>query len=247
MSTINWNTATEPAHPQAIIVDNNFSNFDYETNQLAPTNPLDLEPIRKKLLPYETMLEEMHKEAESINVDDANAAERATELGVKLRKIAKTVEEARVFFKRPALDFSKSIDGLSKRYIDKATAAGNILARKVGQFQALKRKEELAILQKQQEEAAKLQKQIDKEAKAAGVDAPVVNIPKSIPAPATIRTESGKAIATERWVCRIEDEKLVPREYCEPKQSLLNEAVRSGVRNIPGCVIELEANAKFGE
>jgi hypothetical protein len=58
---------------------------------------------------------------------------------------------------------------------------------------------------------------------------------------AMVRTSDGAGFTKFKWVCRIVDPDLVDRKYCEPSQKHLDEAVKGGVRNIPGCVIEEEA------
>ena len=53
----------------------------------------------------------------------------------------------------------------------------------------------------------------------------------------TFRTGDSTSTLKGRWVCEVIDEKLVPREYCEPVNSLLNAAVKNGVREIAGCKV----------
>lgn len=232
--SINWDLAT-----------NATNEFDYINVIPAQQNQLDIEPIRLQLAEYEGLLDELYKEAEQITVNDEPASIKATELGVQLRQISSRVNEARTFFKRPALEFGKSIDSLAKRYTTKADSAASILAVKVGKYQAIKKKEELERLQKEQSAVRKLQAQLDKEADKAGIEAPVVPVPKYALPSNIVRTNAGKASVVERLVCKIVDPDLVPREFCEPKQSLLNEALKRGIKNIPGCVIEVEAKARF--
>ena len=209
-------------------------------------NPYSMEPIRKKLAPYETQLVQMLKAAEATTVVDDKTAEAATALGVQCRKVEKAVEEARTYFKRPALDFSKEIDSLAKAYTSKAQSAANILSGKVAAYVSKKRAEEAERLRKEREEAAKLQAKLDAEAKAAKADAAQVVMPKAAPKTAPVRAENGKASVVTKWVCTITDPALVPREYCEPVQRLLNEAVKLGIREIPGCTIEEQSSARFG-
>lgn len=215
-------------------------------NGVQTRNPYDLEPIRAKLEPYEDQLAAMKEEAEAIQVTDDTSAEQATALGVQCRKIEKAVEEARAFFKRPALDFGNSIDNLARVYTTKAQAAAGTLSRKVAAFHTKKKQEELARLRKEQEEAAKLQAKLDAEAKAAKTDPVQVVVPKAPAAVGPIRAENGKAVIATKWACVITDPALVPREYCEPVMRLLNGAVKSGIREIPGCKIEEQSTARFG-
>lgn len=219
---------------------------DDEITRLTKVDPYDLEPVRAKLEPYEELLAAMKEEAEAIEVADDASAERATALGVQCRKIEKAVEEARSFFKRPALDFGQSIDNLARVYTTKAQAAAGTLSRKVAAFHNKKKQEELARLKKEQEEAAKLQAKLNAEAKATKTDPVQVVIPKAPVAVGPIRSENGKAVIATKWVCIITDPALVPRAYCEPVQKLLNDAVRAGIREIPGCKIEEQSTARFG-
>lgn len=61
-----------------------------------------------------------------------------------------------------------------------------------------------------------------------------------------VRTENGgAAYGAKNWVCTIVDPSLVPREFCAPVQKLLNDAVKQGVRSIPGCEIKEEKALRF--
>lgn len=47
----------------------------------------------------------------------------------------------------------------------------------------------------------------------------------------------GKMSSSKKWVFEIEVATAVPREYCEPVESIIRKAVQSGVRDIPGVKI----------
>lgn len=212
----------------------------------VPVDPYDLTPIRAQLAPYEAELLNMLKGAEALEVKDEETAAKATALGVRFAAIEKAVEAARVFFKKPALDFGRSVDALAKAYTDKAGKGKNNLARKLGTWQAQEKAKELARLKQEQEAARALQAKIDAEAKAMGTDTTPIIMPKAAAPTSIVRTEEGKATLNTRWVCVVDDLALVPREYCEVSQPLLNAAVRKGIRNIPGCTIKEEPAARFG-
>jgi hypothetical protein len=60
------------------------------------------------------------------------------------------------------------------------------------------------------------------------------------------RTESGTSShQVKTWKCFVERPELVPREYCAPDGRLLNNAVKMGVRDIPGCRIEEVSDTRF--
>jgi hypothetical protein len=210
-------------------------------------DPYDLAPLRDRLAPYEQELAAMKARAETLKISDEQSAEEAAALGATCAKIEKAVEASRAYFKQPALEFGRNIDAFCRVYTEKAQAAKRTLSSKLGAWQAQKKKEALEQLRKEQEAAVVLQKQIEDEAKEAGTDALVqLVIPRAASPQTPIRTEAGNATLVEKWVCTVLDPALVPREYCEVKQSLLNAAVRAGIRDIPGCRIELQANTRFG-
>lgn len=107
-----------------------------------------------------------------------------------------------------------------------------------------------------EEEARKkkaTQAEIDAAKKAAAaeaakheIQAPIVPdliIPKQ---ETVTRTETGaSAFPTKKLKCTIIDASLVPREYCVPSQSLLNDAVKHGAHDIAGCMIEEETGITF--
>jgi colicin import membrane protein len=63
--------------------------------------------------------------------------------------------------------------------------------------------------------------------------APVVPIAPAGPT----RSASGSSSMRKRWVGEVVDEQAVPREYLAVDQRLINQAVRDGVRDIPGVRI----------
>ena len=244
-STIDWGGVLQVV-PPASMASKALQQVQAPQSTVVISNPYDLEPVRKALAAYEEELGRMQAQAEKMNVIDQTTLERATELGIKCRTVEKAVEAARETFKRPAYDYGKGIDNLANAYKSKAKAAADVLAKKVGTYQAKVRAAEMEQLRKQQEETRALQARIDEEARAANVDTVVVPIPKAVPTSNTVHTSTGKATTVSRWVCRITDAASVPREYCTPTQTLLNDAVKAGIRNIPGCTIEQETTARFG-
>lgn len=49
---------------------------------------------------------------------------------------------------------------------------------------------------------------------------------------------------TNRWTFEVTDESLVPRQYCEVSDSLINKAIKEGIRDIPGVRIFQEQTIK---
>ena len=95
-------------------------------------------------------------------------------------------------------------------------------------------------------ETASLVQDAVAEAKANAIEAPSVPDPVVPQASGPVRAENGgTAYGATSWVCVVVDPALVPREFCAPVQKLLNDAVKQGVRTIPGCEIKEETSVRF--
>jgi hypothetical protein len=112
-------------------------------------------------------------------------------------------------------------------------------AEQIAEAEAKKRKASEA-------EIAAAKKAAAEEAAKHEIQAPQVPdliIPKQ---EAVTRTETGtSSYQVKSWKCTIIDAPLVPRQFCEPSQKFLNDAVKQGVREIPGCKIEEVSETRF--
>jgi len=96
------------------------------------------------------------------------------------------------------------------------------------------------------DEVAAARKAAEEEAKKHEVIAPTVTAPVIPTANNVTRTETGTSShQVKTWKCRVVEAALVPRQYCEPSAKLLNDAVKLGVREIPGCIIEELSDTRF--
>jgi hypothetical protein len=84
------------------------------------------------------------------------------------------------------------------------------------------------------------------EAKAHEVVAPTVPdivMPKT---EAVTRSETGAAAFTKKpWKGTVTNPDEVPRQFCSPDQKKINEAVKAGIREIPGVKIEQDQQVNF--
>jgi hypothetical protein len=113
--------------------------------------------------------------------------------------------------------------------------------------EAMRKAQEEAEARKATEaEIEAARKQAEADAKAHEIQAPEVIAPV-IPKQETItRTESGSSsYQVKRWVCTVVNPAEVPRNYCEPSKQLLDNAVKMGSRDIPGCRIEEITEQRF--
>jgi len=118
--------------------------------------------------------------------------------------------------------------------------------RKAREEAARKAEEEARAKAASEAEIEAARKKAEEEAKKHVIQAPVVMAPVIPVQEKVTRTETGtSSYQVKTWVCRIVDAKAVPREYCEPSQKLLNDAVKMGVRQVSGCEIAEEISTRF--
>ena len=93
--------------------------------------------------------------------------------------------------------------------------------------------------EKDAEARALLEQTVAEETAAAAAPTPQAP-PPVLESRSATRTSEGTSFAKFKWVCKIVDPALVPRDCCEPSQKLLDARMKGGERNIPGCEITQE-------
>ncbi len=211
----------------------------------ALTAPLDLQPIRDQLAVYDGQIEELGGKANALEVITENSNLIAVELAGRSRKIWKALEEERKRLIGPASEFVKAINGLTKAYQARFEGIGTGLKGKIGQYQSRleleRRKKEAA----EREAAAKLQEKLNKEAEELDLEPVTVAKPVVADAPTAVRAESGTSFQRKTWVFEIEDESKIPFEYMVPNEKAIRQAVKGGVRKIPGVKIYQESKTEI--
>lgn len=177
-------------------------------------------------------------EANALQIKTKDENLEAVNISGKLQELSKEVAKKCTDFLAPYKKVTSSINGPKKRITDAATQAKNIVNQKIFQY---KKQEEIEQAKQQKlidEASKKLQESLNKQAEEIGIEAPKV-APIQAPKPVKVlRGDSGASVYTRKvWKCEIIDPGLVMREYCVPSQTLLNQAVRMGVRKTPGCRI----------
>jgi hypothetical protein len=108
-----------------------------------------------------------------------------------------------------------------------------------------KRAELAALEKKLEEERQAALKKAEEEAAKIAVVAPTVVAPVVQEAPKVTRTESGSASQRKNWVFEIFDAAAVPREYLLVSEAKVRDAVKMGVRSIPGVKIFDQTSTVF--
>jgi len=189
---------------------------------------------------------EIIKEAEKIRikakdlaiVNDATAEEGAT-LGIEAARLIKNIEARQKQIIETPSRWIQGVKNVVAAIVNPLQEAKTTMSSKINQYRAKTELDRREQEKKICEASEKLQEELDADAKAKGIEAPVV-APAAMPdTKKQIKPASGGMVyQTSRWVCRVEDPQKVPREYCIPSTPLLNEAVKNGVREIAGCKIE---------
>lgn len=200
-------------------------------------NPLDLTPVREALGPYRTRLDDMVAQADALFVESDDQQRQAVEMAGQAKKLGKALDEARKRFVAAPGDYVRSVNALAKELADRLVLIETGLKRKISTHQARVELERRKAEEAARKAAAELQAKVDAEAKAAGVETVQVAAPVIPEAPKVVRTEAGAAHQRKEWVFRVTDPAAIPRDYLVVDERAIREAVKAGVREIPGVEI----------
>ena len=177
-------------------------------------------------------------EANALNITTAEENGQAVNISGDLQELTKNVKKKCEDFLEPYKNVTSAINGPKKRIMDAATRTKSIINQKIFQF-GKQAEIDQARQQKIIDEATeKLQESLKVQAKELGIKAPTVAPIKAAKPTKILRGDSGSSVYTRKgWKCEIIDADKVERKYCVPSQTLLNQAVKMGVREIAGCRI----------
>ncbi|EFK10195.1 conserved hypothetical protein [delta proteobacterium NaphS2] len=199
---------------------------------------MDLEEAKRKFEPYRQKIADMQAQADALTVDSDESQETAVESAAQAKRLLKALDEERKRLIKDPDQFVRSMNAFVRSFRKPLDALVGTLRGKIGDFQYQKELERRKIAKKMEEEAAARKAKLEAEAKESGVEPPQV-MPVPAPKPdTTTRTESGATASIRtQWVGEIQDPQAVPREYCCPDQKAIDQAVKLGVREIPGVKI----------
>lgn len=203
----------------------------------APLDPFSLLPVHEQLDRFKAVVEIMRGQAETLAVADRESSKAAVSLGSQAKKKWKEIEDKRKELVGPPNDFIKAVNRLAKEVQEPLADIERILKKKISEWETKVRLELAKAQEEASQEAKRLQEQINAEAEAAGVTAPVVVTPVLPETPSPIRTEAGSASQRKEWAFEIINPQEVPRDYCMVDERKIREAVKNGIRAIPGVKI----------
>ena len=206
--------------------------------------PPMIEPIQKELEKYRPKLAELEKQAKELKVIDEETFQMSIDGAGTAKGLVKTLEGRKGEITSPYREFINKVNNIAKVFTEPLKRVASEFSRKSGDYQyqqeLARKKQEKAI----EEERKKLQEKLDAQAKKDKVEAPKV-IEVVLPKPQTvIHTAGGHSQHLRKmWVGEIVHPEKVPHEYCVPDQKLINQAVKMGVREIPGVKIYEKVSA----
>lgn len=198
----------------------------------------DTRAVMADLIALETKGTALINQANALEIKTAAQSADAVNLSGQLQDVTKQVKKKCEDFLEPYKKVTASINGPKKRIIEAVTKAKNIINQKIFQF---KKQEDIDQAKQQKiidEATAKLQESLKVQAKELGIKAPTVAPIKAAKPTRVLRGDAGTSLyARKGWKCEIIDPDKVERKYCLPSQTLLNQAVKMGVREASGCRI----------
>lgn len=217
----------------------------FETPPPATRNPYDMAPVKAALTPYMEQIQTMQTEASAVVIASEADNTRAIEMGLQSKKLKDAIEKARKQFVADPGEFVRSVNALAKSFSEKLLSIETGLKRKIGEYQQRKELERRKAEEEARKQAAALQAKLDAEAKAAHVEPVKIEAPAIPKASGPVRTSEGSSYQVSVWQFEIQAEADVPREYLMPCEARIRQAVKDGVRNIPGVRIFETSETRF--
>lgn len=241
--------------------------IEEEQNVPAVQGQLDIsvvmDTIKSRFLPR---VQEMEDAAKAIQITDEATFSMAIAMGGQTKDLSKSLEKARKAIIEEPDTFVRSVNKAVKTFKDKLDAIEITIKGKINAHQIKLEAERREAERKAQEEARKLAEEQERArkaqeaerlriiaeqeaaAKAANVHpppppppveevAPVVVVPV-IPRKNVQRADTGASVHLRKeWTHELEDISKVPLEYLLLNEQKVRQAIKLGIRNIPGVKI----------
>ena len=207
---------------------------------VVATHP-QIEPIQKELAQYKPQLAELEKQAEALEVKDSSSFQMAIDGAGTAKGLIKGIDGRKAEITNPYREFINQVNNAAKFFTEPLKRVADVFSRKSGDYQyqldIARQKQQRAI----EEANKKLQEKLNKQAEKDHVEAPTV-LPVKVAKPETvIHTAGGHSQHLRKsWVGEIVEPEKVERQYCLPSQTLINQAVTQGVREMAGVKIYLK-------
>lgn len=186
----------------------------------------------------ESSIPQLCDTANTCSVWDHDSYNQAADLAKFISEALKTVESERKRITAPMNEALKATNAMFKKLGDPLDSALSVIKGKILKYKMDEDRRAREELERQKEE------QRAKIAAAALAGQPAIveaveNLAAIAPGPTTAaRGGFGSVSTMKRWTYTVIDPALVPHPYLVIDAKAVNEAIRSGVREIPGLKIE---------
>lgn len=238
--------------------------------EVTNTNVVDLGKARNILHDYDEVIAELERQEAAIQVTDDKTNQELISLGSRANQALKKIEAKEKEILAPV----KLFQSIIKKYKDQLKAVVQRSKAKNAQYQnwvELERRKQQEAIRKANDD---LQKKLDQEAKRSGIEPPKVG-PMELPKEdRVVRTDDGSSSHLRRpWKGRIVDEQMLAHlleelrikikagdlkktmevyeqvytvaRYHTWNQQTINQAIRAGIREIPGVDIRQEIETVY--
>ena len=170
---------------------------------------------------------------DNVQVTNDEEQKNAEDMLISAKFALKQADEKRKELTRPLDESKKRIMALFEPYISKLNLGLNALNLALHTYH----KQKQAEIQAEQEYAMAMEAARLAEAKETGELIKPAFRQIETSAPRTSYANLGSVTYREDYDIQIVDPNLVPRDLCEPSMSRIRARVKSGITNIPGCLI----------
>lgn len=181
----------------------------------------------KDIIVIQSKTKEIVQKAHSLAICDEGSQKLGTDILSFVKKAYRNLETKRKVFTQPILDAKKNIDDEFKAMTIPLKEAEQVIKEKLLSYHQ-------ELRQKAEEEAKEKAKKNEEVAKK-------LNLPKVETKPEEVPNQAKGTIGTsyiqKRWTFELTDKEEVPREYLMLDNVSINNAIKAGVREIPGLRI----------
>ena len=212
------------------------------------TKPLggvpSIELLQKELEQYKPKLAELEKQAKELKVKDQETFQISVDGAATAKGIIKTLDSRKADHTGPYREYINKFNNAIKFFTEAFKRIAGEYSQKGGDYQY-----QLELAEKRQQKAIdaaniKLQEDLNKQAEKDGIAAPIVTPIKAPKVETVIHTAGGHSQHLRKpWVGEVVNPEKVERQYCEPSQRLINNAVKMGVREMEGVRIYQKVTA----
>jgi len=210
----------------------------------APPARLDLDAAKKALTEaFSKQIETLCTIAQCFTVSSDEDLDKGIDLASDLSKLVKAIEAEKKKLTQKAREYTTGVNGIANYFTERIDPAVRTIKQTLENYRRKKAIAQAEAYRKAREEQERVRKELAEEAKAKNI---TIDLPPPLPVPdvaktATVtRTSSGASLGTRKdWKCTgVSDITKVPAEYLQVDMVKVNAAIKAGVKEIPGLVIE---------